>query len=125
MRPLLTLLLLLPAAAQAEAPKLDALADWQSGQWQASMVGGRTARAICLADPEALLAGGRPRPGCTYSIIENTGTNATVTYKCPAGRTGRTTLRRDAQNIYTVDAQGIDSNLPFGDRSEWRRTGAC
>jgi hypothetical protein len=111
--------------AAAEAPSLKVLSDWQAGRWQAGMIGGRTGRPLCLASPETLVAGGRPRPGCSYTILENTESNATITYTCPAGRTGRTTIRRDALNIYTIDAQGIDSNLPFGDRAEWRRIGSC
>lgn len=121
----ITLLGLLPAAAQAQAPDLKALGDWQPGRWLASMVGGRTAAPICLTDPEALLAGGRPSPGCTYSVIEDSPARAVVTYRCPSGRTGRTVLRRDAANIYTVDAQGVEAGRPFGDRAEWRRIGNC
>jgi len=121
----LLILCLLPAGVQAGAPDLKPLADWQQGRWLASMVGGRTAAPICLKDPEALLAGGRPKPGCTYSIIEDRPTQATVTYRCPGGRTGHTVVRRDAGNIYTVDAQGVDDGLPFGDRAEWRRIGNC
>jgi len=116
---------LLPTGAQAEAPYLKALSDWQQGRWLASMVGGRTGAPICLKDPEALLMGGRPKPGCTYTIIEDRPIQATVTYSCPGGRTGHTVLRRDAGNIYTVDAQGVDGGLPFGDRAEWRRIGNC
>jgi len=119
------LLALLPAGARAEAPFLKALADWQQGRWLASMVGGRTGAPICLTEPEALLTGGRPKPGCTYTIIEDRPTQATVTYICPGGRTGHTVLRRDAGNIYTVDAQGVDGGLPFGDKAEWRRIGNC
>lgn len=125
MRRALPLLLLLAGPAFADSPPLKAFADWQAGQWKAGMVGGRSRAPMCLALPETLLAGGRPQPGCVYTVIRDDADSAVVTYRCPGGRQGRTEVRRDAQNIYTVDAQGVADGLPFGDRAEWRRVGAC
>ncbi len=112
-------------AAHADAPLLKPLADFQKGQWQGSMVGGRRLGPMCVTAPDAMLTGGGPQSGCTFTVIEDGPSEAVVTYKCPTGRSGRTALRRDAGGLYTIDAQGIANNLPFGDRTEWRRLGNC
>lgn len=126
MRPiLLASFLLASSSAVAQTPALRALADWQGGKWLVSVADRHTSAPICIADPETMLTGGRPHAGCTFTVIHDEADSAAVTYRCPGGRQGRTTIRRDAQNIYMIDAQGVAHGLPFGDRAEWRRAGAC
>lgn len=119
------LLFLMPATSVAAAPPLQVLTDWVGGKWQVATTDSRPGAQICLASPESMLAGGRTSSGCTYAVIQDEPDRATVTYRCPHGRQGRTTVRRDAHDIYTVDAQGVAHGLPFGDRAEWRRVGPC
>lgn len=102
-----------------------ALADWQEGRWLITSVDRHTSAPLCIASPEVMLTGGRPHAGCAFTVIQDEADSATVTYRCPGGRQGRTSIRRDAQNIYMTDAQGVAHGLPFGERAEWRRTGAC
>ena len=101
------------------------MADWQAGKWLVTSTDRRVGAPLCLAGPEAMLTGGRPAPGCVFTVIADEQDAATVTYRCLHGRQGRTSIRRDAHNIYTVDAQGVAHGLPFGELAEWRRVGAC
>jgi hypothetical protein len=118
--------LALAAAASADAPLLKAMADFEPGRFRTDEVGaGGKGQSHCIADPDQLLTGGGPAPACQFRVIEDGDAQATVTYRCPGGRSGRTVLRRDAAGIYTLDAQGLANGLPFAARSEWRRVGSC
>jgi hypothetical protein len=118
--------LLLPIAVAADAPPpLAALGDFQPGAWQVKQIGASSSSSHCLADAVPLLTGGRPAPGCSFTAISDGPDAATVTYRCGSGRSGRTTIRRDAGSLYTVDAQGLENRLPYAARTEWRRTGSC
>jgi hypothetical protein len=112
-------------AALAAAPPLEALRGFQAGQWQVKTIGATDVAPQCLADAEPMLTGGLRAEGCSFSVIANMKDGATVTYRCEAGRSGRTQIRRDAHGIFKVDAQGLAGGLPFASRTEWRRTGAC
>lgn len=127
MRKFLTCLaLLLPVAAAADAPPpLAALAGFRPGAWQVKAIGAPDSVSHCLADPVPLLTGARPAQSCQFTIISDQPDAATITYRCSAGRSGRTAVRRDASGLFVVDAQGLADGHPFADRTEWRRTGAC
>ena len=87
------------ASAVAEAPPLRALSDWQEGRWLITSIDRHTSAPLCIASPEVMLTGGRPHAGCAFTVIQDEADSATVTYRCPGGRQGRTSIRRDAQNI--------------------------
>lgn len=118
-------LLVATAAVAAAPPPLAALKGFRPGAWQVKAVGAESSSSQCLADPSPLLIGGRPGQDCSFSVISDGADAATVTYRCAAGRSGRTGIRRDAHGLYVVDAQGLESGHPFANRSEWRRTGDC
>lgn len=123
MRHALPFLAMLSAAMPAGAsPALQALAEWRPGLWQMRAQGSGGGAPQCLASPEAMLTGGAG--GCQFTVIENEADAGVVTWRCP-GSSGRTSLRRDAEHIYTVHVQGLDSGRPFGHRAEWRRQGDC
>lgn len=115
---------LLGTAAVA-GPSLGAFGTWRAGVWQQTPEGGRAGAAKCLDVPVVLLLGGRADAACRFSVIANHPEAASVTYQCADGRQGRTEIRRDTADVYTVDAQGVEAGRPFADRSEWTRLGAC
>lgn len=123
-RLLLVLALAFPAAGEAAAA-VKALSDFPSGRWRVAPVRGGTSHLHCLSGSDQLITGGRPAPGCHFSVISDTGSEAVVTYRCGSRLSGRTELRRDAMGIYTIDAQGVESGRPFGSRAEWRHSGTC
>ena len=113
------------AAPSGATPSLRALSNWQPGQWQSSGGIGQASVSICLQKPDALLLAGRPNSSCRFSTIQDAANAAVVTYQCTEGRQGRTDLRRDTSELYTVDAQGLEGGRPFAGRTEWQRIGAC
>lgn len=121
----LAALLLLATPVAAAAPGLKALTGWRPGLWQAQAGDGHAAAPACLAGPESMLLGGRADAGCSFTVIADTDQSAVVTYRCADGRQGRTEVRRDTADIYTVDAQGLEGGRPFAGRSEWRRLKGC
>jgi hypothetical protein len=119
-------LLVAAAASAAPLPPIAALEGFEAGQWQVKPVGTQGAGSSqCVSDPNLLLTGGKAASECTFNLITSQPDTATVTYRCGSGRSGRTQLRRDTNGLYTVDAQGLEANLPFAARTEWRRTGGC
>ncbi|MFN3370179.1 MAG: DUF3617 domain-containing protein [Sphingomonadaceae bacterium] len=115
-------LLLMAAVPAGAMPALAALADWRPGLWQMRAQGGGAAAPMCLAGPDPILTGGGS--GCQFTVIENEGDSGVVTWRCP-GRSGRTSVRRDAEHLYSVHVQGLEAGRPFGHRAEWRRQGDC
>lgn len=121
----LAALLVASAAVAASAPPLAALKGFRPGAWAVKAVGANSSSSQCLADPATFLLAGRSAQECSFTVISDASDAATVTYRCAAGRSGRTELRRDATGLYIVDAQGLENGHPFANRSEWRRTGDC
>ncbi len=115
----------LAAPAAAAAPALKALSGWRAGLWRVTAVGGQPAPAQCMVDPGALLLAGRRGNGCQYSVIQDDPGGGVVTYRCGDGRQGRTEVRRDTGDLFTVDAQGVEGGRPFASRTEWKRAGSC
>ena len=110
-------LLLLIAAGPAD--------DFRAGQWHAQPIAGiGEARTICLASRDALLTGGRAG-ACSISRISEDAQQSVVTWRCADGSSGRTQLRRDAAQVYTIHVQGVDGGLPFMEHGEWRHIGRC
>lgn len=123
MRALASAILLLAAGPAGAAPPLAALGDWRPGLWQARPQGvGAGSTPQCLSSPDPILTGGSA--GCQFSVIEDAADSAVVTWRCP-GRSGRTSLRRDAEYLHSVHVQGLEAGRPFGHRAEWRRVGDC
>lgn len=113
------------ASTAAAPPPLDALKGFRPGAWQVKAIGADSSSSQCLAEPSPMLMGGRMSSECSFNVISDSPSAATVTYRCAAGRSGRTAIRRDANGLFVVDAQGLLNGHPFADRTEWRRTGDC
>ncbi len=117
--------LILSTPVLAAAPALKALSGWRAGQWRVAELGGHPSGGQCVGNPEAVLLAGRPNAACQFSVIQDDENVGVVTYRCGDGRQGRTEIRRDTADLLTVDAQGVDSGLPFASRTEWSRAGRC
>ncbi len=120
------LALLLAAGPAVAVPSIQALAGWRAGSWQERAGKGPPLPPVCLTSAERILLGshGGAR-GCGFTVVRDGPDAAGVTYVCEGGRQGRTDLRRDTADVYTVYAQGLADKHPFANRSEWRRIGNC
>lgn len=125
MKLLSVLLLAMAGPAVAQAPALSQMKDWQAGAWEARPQGQKSGASRCLAAPDSMLFNGGSGAGCKVTVISDTAGKGAISYSCPDGRSGRTDVRRDNEDTYMVDAQGVDSGLPFATRIDWRRVGAC
>jgi hypothetical protein len=118
-----------PASAEP-LPALKALSSgaFRPGEWTVRSLDHRLSehdRSICLTSAERLARGGYFRDArCSYTIIEDTAERATINYRCEGGW-GRTDIRRDADSLYIVAAQGLRDGQPFARRVELRRKGDC
>lgn len=126
----LAALLAVPAAAQAPAvapAKLGVFASgWSAGAWKRTEYGAAGSSQQCVGRVEQMvLPAGADLAGCQVTVLQNSADRAAFTYACPAGRSGRTDVRRDAQGVYVIAAQGISDGRPFELRGEYRRVGAC
>jgi hypothetical protein len=131
-RNLLIAAFLLAAPAAAEAPalapaKLTVFASgWSPGEWKQTEPGSTSSERMCVSRVEQMLVPARVSlASCRLTVVQNTADRAAFTYACPTGNLGRTDIRRDAEGVYVVVAQGIDGGLPFEMRGEFRRLGAC
>lgn len=125
MKPLPLALLFLAAPAAAQAPGLSQLKTWQAGAWEARPQGQKSGPSRCLAAPDAMLFNGGSANSCKVTVISDDGPKGAISYSCADGRSGRTDVRRDNEDSYLVDAQGVAGGLPFATRIDWRRVGAC
>jgi hypothetical protein len=111
-------------AAPANGPTFVALAKVERGLWQLREVEGPT-RRLCVADPSALFQLQGREAGCSRFVIENSARSATVTYSCPSGGHGRTSIVVETPRLMRIDTQGVDGGVPFAIEAEARRMGAC
>jgi len=129
MRRFVIFLIAVQAAATSAQPAVPkALADgFSAGQWRITDAGATqsTGRLQCVAAAAELLTGGQPAGSCQFRILIDEPAKTVATYICEGGVSGRTEIRRDANGIYTVDAQGLERGHPFAARTEWRRVGDC
>lgn len=117
--------LILTAPAVAATPSIKALSGWRAGQWRVAVLGGHPAAAQCVSSPATMLLAGRADASCQFSVIQDDASSAVVTYRCGDGRQGRTEVRRDTGDLFTVDAQGVEGGRPFASRTEWAHAGKC
>jgi hypothetical protein len=124
MRLLLPLLLAGPALA---APPLALFGGpFPAGLYADSGSGTAAPTRRCLKTADHLLFAGRQvGPSCRVTVLEDNASNATVSWSCPGGDSGRTEIRRDHAGLFTVRSQGIAGRLPFAETHEYRRVGDC
>lgn len=117
----------LPAAATTPLSLTTLKAGFQPGRWSVSNIGERASSGteLCITSAERLLTRGRAANACNFTVITDTENETIVTYRCKGGLSGRTALRRDMADLYTMEAQGIENGMPFASRTEWRRIGNC
>lgn len=113
-------------ATAAEAPPITALSQLQPGKWSLTSRDPAFApRAICIGDARVLIQIRHPNPGCTKFVVTNEPTRAVVSYKCPGGGSGMTTVRVETPRLAQIETQGLAGGAPFDFAIEARRIGGC
>ena len=125
--------ILLMAAAAPLGYALFAQNNFEPGLWTIRPLDNATRVLLgastrqCLQSSEALAHAGFDTRGklCTHKVVENSADKLVLIYSCPRAGSGRTEIIRDARNHFTVNAQGVDDEGPFGIYAEYVRSGEC
>jgi hypothetical protein len=112
-----------PVAAQA--PELAMLANLVPGSWEVRSRGASAVRTICLRTGRELIQLQHRQSGCASYVIQDDAREVTVQYTCRGDGYGRTTIRREGNNLVQVSSQGIQGGAPFSISGEARHTGPC
>lgn len=113
-------------ATAADGPPLVALGQLQPGKWLlTSHDADFAARSVCIGDPKVLLQIRHPVPACTRFVVANDPRRAVVSYSCPGGGNGLTTVRVETPRLAQIETQGVAGGSPFDLMIEARRTGEC
>lgn len=113
----------LPVAAQA--PELAMLAGLNPGGWELRLRGDGGQQKICVRSGREFIQIRHPQSGCTTFVVKDEPNEVTVQYTCRGDGYGRTTVRREANDLVQIRSQGIKGGAPFSIQGEARRTGAC
>lgn len=113
-------------SAPAQGPELAMLNKVQPGLWNLKERGSaETADKLCVRDPRKLLQLRHREAQCNRFVVADEPNEVTVTYRCPGGGSGRTTIKYEGPGLIQIDSQGIAQNSPFAFAMEGRYAGAC
>lgn len=113
----------LPVAAQA--PALAMLGELNRGGWELRLRGDGGQQKICVRSGRELIQIRHTQSGCTTYVVKDEPNEVTVQYTCRGDGYGRTTIRRENNNLVQIRSQGIKGGAPFSIQGEARRTGGC
>lgn len=113
----------MPVAAQA--PDLAMLSGLAKGGWVLRIRDSGKEERICLRDGRELIQLQHRQPGCSRFIVTDEADQVVVQYTCRGNGYGRTSLRRENNNLVQVQSQGIHNGTPFSFSAEARHAGAC
>lgn len=113
-----------PAAGQRSS--LAMLDQIEAGRWEIRMRDGtRRTYPLCVDNGRRLLQLRHEAQNCDRLIVEDNPDSVTVQYTCRGRGYGRTSIRRETNQLVQIQTQGIAEGLPFDFAAEARRTGNC
>lgn len=113
-------------SAPAQAPELAMLGKLQPGLWNLKERGSADIDdKLCVRDLRKLLQLRHRDLQCSRFVVSDEPDEVTVTYRCPGGGSGRTTIKYEGRGLIQIDSQGIAQNSPFSFAMEGRYAGAC
>lgn len=117
---------LMAVSAPAQAPELAMLDKLQPGLWNLKERGSADASdKLCVRDLRKLLQLRHREQQCSRFVVSDEPDEVTVTYRCPGGGSGRTTIKYEGRGLIQIDSQGIAQNSPFAFAMEGRYAGSC
>jgi hypothetical protein len=113
-----------PAVGQRSS--LAMLDQIEQGRWEIRMRDGtRRTYPLCVDNGRKLLQLRHEAQNCDRLVIEDNPNAVTVQYTCRGSGYGRTSIRRETNQLVQIQTQGIAQGLPFDFAAEARRTGNC
>ena len=113
-------------SAPAQPPELAMLDKLQPGLCNLKERGSAdTSDKLCIRDARKLLQLRHRELQCSRFVVSDEPDEVTVTYRCPGGGSGRTTIKYEGRGLVQIDSQGIAQNSPFAFALEARYAGSC
>lgn len=109
-----------PSIAGAEL-----LQELAAGKWELRERGSDAVTTICMGNRSRLIQLRHPGLSCEWMVLDRSADVLTVQYTCPRHGYGRTQIRRETNQLIQMETQGIADGLPYQQRLEGRRVGAC
>ncbi len=110
---------------QAQAPEMRMLDNLSKGSWNLRIRDDGTNRSVCLRDGRELIQLQHRDRGCSRFVVDDSANAVTVQYTCRGNGYGRTTIRRESNELVQVQTQGIHNGTPFSYSAEGRYAGGC
>ena len=113
--------------ASAQAPGLAMLKGLQKGQWEIRDRSNASAppQRLCLKTGREFIQLRHRQPGCRQFVVQDEPNQVTVQYTCRGNGFGRTSIRRESDNLVQIRSQGVLNGSPFSMDGEARREGNC
>ena len=112
-----------PVVAHSDEPAL--LDTLRRGGWDLRIRDDGSHQKICLRDGREFIQLRHRQPGCSQFVVEDKPGLVTIQYTCRGNGYGRTTVRRETDELVQIESQGIFNGVPFSFRGEGRYAGAC
>lgn len=109
------------AAHAAELGMLDSLL---KGGWNLRIRDDDSQRRICVRNGREFIQLRHTQPGCSRFVVEDGPSQVVVQYTCRGNGYGRTTIRREGNNLLQIRSQGIINGAPFSFSGEARHNSA-
>jgi len=114
-------------ATNAPSDDLLALKGLAKGAWIIRFRDGISQRQICFQGGQELIQLHAQHSGknCSFFLVEDRDSQATIQYNCQGDGYGRTEIRVETRSLIQIESQGIAAGRPFNLAGEGRRTGSC
>ena len=101
------------------------LARSEAGLWEISGRPGAGRARICVANPMILAQIEHRSGNCSRQVLRDAPASAEITYTCPGGGFGTTTIEQITPRSLRIETQGISGDAPFHYVIQARRLGNC
>lgn len=112
-----------PTAAQA--PELAMLRGLAKGAWTLRIRTDGSQQQICVRNGDEFIQLNHKQPGCSRFVVQDDANQVVVQYTCRGNGYGRTSIRREGDELVQIQSQGIVDGSPFSISGEARHTGSC
>ena len=109
----------------AQAPSMAILDGLKKGAWTFRDRNTGQSRSICVRSGREFIQLRHNQPGCSRTVVQDSGREVTIQYTCRGNGYGRTSIRSEDSGLVQVRTQGIYNGAPFSIEGEARHTGSC
>jgi len=95
------------------------------GGWTLRIRDDGSERRVCVRDGRELVQIRHRQSGCSRFVVRDEPNQVIVQYTCPGNGYGRTSIRRESNDLVQIQSQGIIDGAPFSISGEARHSGNC